>query len=83
LECGDEWNNINSAASAKCADIITPRHSNRVVQLNNTDGNTKRERATSPPLDHSLLVKSSSSENIQLIHTESEERKILENYSIK
>ncbi|KAL7437841.1 hypothetical protein ACHAXH_004586, partial [Discostella pseudostelligera] len=43
----------------------------------------KKERATSPPLNHSLLVKSSSSESIQLIHTESEERKILENYSIK
>jgi hypothetical protein len=87
LECGDEWNNINSAASAKCADIITPRHSNQVghktLLLNDIDGSIKKERATSPPLNHSLLVKSSSSESIQLIHTESEERKILENYSIK
>lgn len=71
----------------QCDNIITPRLSNRVVhkkiQLDNIDGNMDIERLTSPPPEHRLLASSSTSESINLIHTESEERKILENYSMK
>ena len=71
----------------QCGNIITPRLSNRVVhkkiQLDNIDGNMDIERLTSPPPEHRLLASSSTSESINLIHTESEERKILENYSMK
>ncbi len=66
-------------------DNITPRLSNRVscstLQIDNVDGSVEWRQTVSQS-EQSLLANSSISESIQLIHTESEERKILETYSI-
>jgi hypothetical protein len=66
-------------------DNITPRLSNRgsrsTLQIEHVDGSVEWGQTASQS-EQSSLANSSISDSIQLIHTESEERKILETYSI-
>jgi len=60
------------------------RDDEETVAVEQTQNQVKSESVTSPPPDTSSIKSSeSNSNNIKLIHTESEERMILEKYSLK